>query len=199
MGDELTLLLEVFHKIEKAGGQANLSVSTAGGKTKVKLEIATTAAPPTLSTSTSSTPARRHRRRGARARACRNQRAAAHQASLAEAATSVPLNPPCRPLQLLPSPPPASGRRRVMSVGRPEMPTFCFLNLDGDPQVPPSSPSTNPCLDNCDIPDDHCKDCYKCEYLCIEHNGCSCYPDDPNCHMNPHCSQCKLEPESLSK
>ena len=107
MGDELTLLLEVFHKIEKAGGQATLSVSTAGGKTKVKLEIA---APPTVSTSTStsSTPVRRHRRRGARARARRNQRAAAHQASLAEAATSVPLGPPCRPLHLLPSPPPAS-------------------------------------------------------------------------------------------
>ena len=204
MGDELTLLLEVFHKIEKAGGQANLSVSTAGGKTKVKLEIATTAAPPTVSTSTSSTPVRRHRRRGARARARRNQRAAAHQASLAEAATSVPLVPPCRPLQLLPSPPPASGRRRVMSVGRPEMPTFSFPNLDGDPQVPPSSPSTNPwipCLDNCDIPDDHCKDCYKCEYLCIEHDGCSCDPDDPNCHMNladPYCSQCKLLHESLT-
>ena len=89
MGDELTLLLEVFHKIEKVGGQATLSVSTAGGKTKVKLEIATTAAPPIVSTSTSSTPVRRHRRRGARARARRNQRAAAHQASLAEAATSV--------------------------------------------------------------------------------------------------------------
>ena len=49
MGDELTLLLEVFHKIEKAGGQANLSVSTSGGKTKLKLEIATTPAPPTVS------------------------------------------------------------------------------------------------------------------------------------------------------
>ena len=36
MGDELTLLLEVFNKIEKAGGQATLSVATVGGKTKVK-------------------------------------------------------------------------------------------------------------------------------------------------------------------
>ena len=144
MGDELTSLLEIFHKIEKAGGQANLSVSTVGGKTKLKLEIATTPVPPTMSPSTSSAPVRRHRRRGARARARRNQRAAVHQASLAEAATSVPLIPPCRPLHLLPSPPPASGRRRVMSVGRPEMPTFSFLNLDGDPQIPPSSPSTNP-------------------------------------------------------
>ena len=30
MGDELTLLLEVFSKIEKAGGQATLSVATVG-------------------------------------------------------------------------------------------------------------------------------------------------------------------------
>ena len=41
MGDELTLLLEVFHKIEKAGGQATLSIATVGGKTKMKLEIGT--------------------------------------------------------------------------------------------------------------------------------------------------------------
>ena len=146
MGDELTLLLEVFHKIEKAGGQANLSVSTSGGKTKLKLEIATTPAPPTVSsTSTSSAHVRRHRRRGARARDRRNQRAAAHQASRVEAATSsVPLDPPHRPLRLLLSPPPASGRRRVMSLGRPEMPTFSPLNLDGDPPVPSPSPPPSP-------------------------------------------------------
>ena len=30
MGDELTLFLEVFSKIEKAGGQATLSVATVG-------------------------------------------------------------------------------------------------------------------------------------------------------------------------
>ena len=95
MGDELTLLLEVFHKIEKAGGQATLSVATVGGKTKMKLEIGTT---PTESSSTSSPTGRRHRRRGPRARACRNQRAAAHQDALAEAATSAPLeDPPPRP------------------------------------------------------------------------------------------------------
>ena len=93
----LTLLLEIFTKIEKAGGQATLSVATADGKTKAKLEIVTSAANPTVSPSTSSTPGRRHRRRGAQARTRRNQRAAAHQASLAEAATSVPicwLSPP---------------------------------------------------------------------------------------------------------
>ena len=37
MGDELSLLLEIFNKIEKAGGQATLSVATDGGKTKVEL------------------------------------------------------------------------------------------------------------------------------------------------------------------
>ena len=76
MGDELSLLLEIFNKIEKAGGQATLSVATDGGKTKGKLEITTTPAPPT---STSS--GRRQRRRGPQARARRNQRAAAHQAA----------------------------------------------------------------------------------------------------------------------
>ena len=82
---------------------------------------------------------RRRRHRGARARARRNQRAAAHQTSLAEAAASVPLVPPL-PLRLLPSPPPESGRRRVVScVGRLELPSF--NNLDG---APPSSPPCSP-------------------------------------------------------
>ena len=90
MEDELTLLLEIFNKIEKAGGQATLSVATDGDKTKVKLEITTTPAPPTGSTSTSS--GRRHRHRGPRARACSILRAAAHQAALAEAPTSAPLH-----------------------------------------------------------------------------------------------------------
>ena len=111
MGDELTLSLEVFHKIKKATGQATLSIATAGGKTKMKLEIWTTPAPPTESSSTSSPSGHRHRRCGQRARARRNQRAAAHQAALAEAAASAPLEdpPPRPPLQLLPSPPAASG------------------------------------------------------------------------------------------
>ena len=181
MGDELTLLLEVFHKIEKTGGQATLSVSTAGGKTKVKLEIA---ALPTVSTSTSisSTPVRRHRRRGARARARRNQRAAAHQASLVEAATSVPLDDPSRPLHILPSPPPASGRRQVVSVERSDMPTFSSLNMDGSSSptstpAPPSSPPPQPvCYDDCNIDERHCKTCGRCELLCIEHAGCPCDP-----------------------
>ena len=176
MGDELTLLLEVFHKIEKAGGQATLSASTAFGKSKFKLEVATSAAPPSVSPSTSSTSGRRHRRRGARARARRNQRAAAHQASLAEAATttSVPLEDPPHPLRILPSPPPASGRRRVMSVGRPDMTSFSSLNLDGPTSPAPAPP---PLLRpicavtavRCRIPEEHCDDCKKCFELCPEH------------------------------
>ena len=47
MGDELTILLEVVHKIKKAGRQATLSVETVGEKTKMKLEIATTPPSPT--------------------------------------------------------------------------------------------------------------------------------------------------------
>ena len=53
MGDELILLLEVFHKIEKACGQATLSRATIGGKTKLKLEIGTTPAPSSESSLTS--------------------------------------------------------------------------------------------------------------------------------------------------
>ena len=129
MGDELSLLLEIFNKIEKAGGQATLCVATGGGKTKVKLEITTTPAPPTWSTPTSS--GRRQRRRGPRARARRNQRAAAHQAALAEAATSAPLeDPPSRPpLQLLSSLPAASGRCKAISVEKLDVLAFSSINI----------------------------------------------------------------------
>ena len=192
MGDELTLLMEVFHKIEKAGGQATLSVSTAGGKTKVKLEVATTPAPPSVSPTTSSSPGRRHRRRSGRARARRNQRAAAHQASLAKAATSVSLeDPPSRrPLHLLHSPPPASGRRRVMSVGRPEMPTFSSLNLDGCSSPTPAPPPPPPpvCYEHCEIPRQHCDDCGKCDFLCSEHFGCDC--EEP--YFEPYEIECAI-------
>ena len=115
----------------------------------------------------------------------RNQRAAAHQASLAETATSVPLvppPPPPHPLHLLPSPPPASGRRRVMSVGRPEMPTFSSVNLDGassptPSSAPPSSPPPHPqplCYKDCKIPEQHCEVCGRCDFLCIEHSAFDC-------------------------
>ena len=47
MGDELSILLEIVHKIKRAGGKATLSVATVGEKTKMKLEIATTPPSPT--------------------------------------------------------------------------------------------------------------------------------------------------------
>ena len=147
-------LLEIFHRVEAEGGQATLSVTTHRGKTKLKLEIVS---PPSETAPPSSPPApgrRRRRRRGAAAKALAKQRAAAHQATLAEAATSDPLVPsspspphlphttaPHRPLHRLLSPSPSSGRRRIMSLGRPaEMPSFVCLNLDGHSS--PSSPST---------------------------------------------------------
>ena len=72
----------------------------------------------------------------------------------------------------------ASGRRRVMSVGRLEMPTFSSLNLDGSSSPTPSSapPSCPPplCYEDCKIPEQHCEACGRCEFLCIEHSGCDC-------------------------
>ena len=118
-------LMKIFHKVELEGGQATLSATTHEGKTKLKLEIVS---PPSATAPPSSPPApgRRRRHRGARARARRNQRAAAHQT---EAAASAPLAPP---LRLLPSPPPDSGRRQVLSCGE-RLPSFS--NLDGAPPL----------------------------------------------------------------
>ena len=90
-------------------------------------------------------------------------------------------------VHILPSPPTASGRRRVMSVGRPDMPTFSSLNLDGNPPIPPSPPTISPptsplinpwipCMNNCDISDEHCELFFKCSELRSEHQGCSCEP-----------------------
>ena len=169
MGDQLKGLLEIFHKVEGEGGQATLSVTTHGGKTKLKLEIQSS---PSGTAPTSSPPTsgrRRRRQRGAAARALAKQRAAAHQATLVEAATSDPLvsSPPSsthsplttaprRPLEHLLSPSPSSGRRRVMSLGRPaEMPSFACLNLDGHCSSPPvednssPSPPTRPAPTSC--------------------------------------------------
>ena len=158
MGDELIRQFEIFRKIEEAGGQATLSVTTQGGKTRIKFE---TESPPSATEPTSSPPPprrRRRRRRGAAARALAKQRAAAHQATLAEAATSDPLvsSPPSsthsplttaprRPLHHLLSPSPPSGRRRIMSLGRPaEMPSFASLNLDGHCSPPPLEDTLSP-------------------------------------------------------
>ena len=76
MGDQLMELMKIFHKVELEGGQATLSATTHEGKTKLKLEIVS---PPSATAPPSSPPApgQRRRHRGPRARARRNQRAAA--------------------------------------------------------------------------------------------------------------------------
>ena len=61
---------------------------------------------------------------------------------------STPPSRPGRPLHILPSPSPASGRRRVTScAGRLEVPMVLtpVLNLDGEPSLPPpTSPHHTP-------------------------------------------------------
>ncbi len=39
MREELAELLEIFHKVEEAGGKATISITTSLGVTKTKLEI----------------------------------------------------------------------------------------------------------------------------------------------------------------
>ena len=137
MGDELSGLLEIFTKVKEAGGQATLTATTSEGKTKLKLEIVSSpseTAPPPLQPAPGQA---RRRHRGAAARARRRKRAADHQGTTLAApapvspppATPAPgeasaphqqYHPPLRhPPHLLLSPSPSSGRRRVMSVGRP--------------------------------------------------------------------------------
>ena len=136
MGDELSWLLEIFTKMKEAGGQATLTATTKEGKTKFNLEIVSppATAPPPLQPVPGHA---RRRHRGAAARARRRKRAADHQGTTLAApapvspppATPAPgeasaphqqYHPPLRhPPHLLLSPSPSSGRRRVMSVGRP--------------------------------------------------------------------------------
>ena len=189
MRDKLTGLLEIFHKIEEAGGNTPLSLSPPPWEwPRPSLRLCR---PPgsTASTASSSPPApgnqaagrRRRRNRGAAARARRNQQAATSQVTLAEVVPPprLPPTPPCRPLRHLLSPTPTSGRRRVMSLGRAEMPTFSTLNLDGSSSPPPAPPPPSPpsswiCYDDCED-DLHCSDCGKCVVLCHDHSGCDCY------------------------
>ena len=133
-------LLKILHQAKEAGLGASLTFTTSGGKMKAKLEVELDHSVPVPADPTPA-PVKRRRQRGAGARARRNLRAAAHQASLAEAATSVLLDPP-RPLWLHPSPPPASGRRRVTTMARQNVATFSSLNVDGTaPPTPPPPPS----------------------------------------------------------
>ena len=138
MKAEFQKIIKLFEELEEAGETAFLTLLTRGGKSTIKLQLESSPSPPSTAQTLPPASGRRRRHRGARARARRNQRAAAHQTSQAEAATSASLDSqPSRPLRLLPSPPPESGRRRVMScVGRLDVPTFS--NMDGAP--PPSPP-----------------------------------------------------------
>ena len=138
MKAEFLKLLKLYEDLEEAGATATLTFSTRGSKTTAKLHLESFPSLPSTSTASPSlppAPGKRRRHRGARARSRRNQRAAAHQAFLAEAATST--RPPPR---LHPSPPSESGRRHVMTVARPDVPTFSTLNVDG-PSSPPPIPA----------------------------------------------------------
>ena len=209
MKAEFEKLIKVFEDLEEAGATVTLTFSTKGGVSVAKLHLESTSTssspPPSTSTGTPSlhpAPGKRRRHRGANARARRNQRAAAHQASMAEAGL-----PPPRPLCHLPSPPPESGRRQVMAMARPNIPSFSTLNVDGSSSPPPPPPTTPPppptppsprpsslrpplCYDNCGY---HCEDCGRCDYLCVDHHGCYCigdkfYQDEFICEV------CNLEP-----
>ena len=151
--------MNTYCRIWEVGGQATLTTITEGGELKAKLEIqlGSPAAPrPGAPSATSGHPAAAHRscHRGPAAKARSRARAAAYQVKKAAAATATASStaamaagsgaspsssaPQRRPLHLLPSPP--AGRRRVMSVGRMDMPSFSPLNLDGThPSPPPTS------------------------------------------------------------
>ena len=144
----MTRLIEIFHKIEEAGGQATLTVTTQGGKTKTTFE---TESPPSATNFSPPTSWRRSRRR--RRVPTAKSRLADQQAAsqVAEDTTSVPLDPSLSSTS--PTSTPSSltltGRRRVMSLWRPaEITSFANLNLDGHysqsspplPLPPPTPP-----------------------------------------------------------
>ena len=189
-----------------------MTFTTMGGNFKAKLEIELDAPSSTSSGLSPSLPAtatapgggrrRRRRHRGPAAMVKSQARAAAHQAPLASAEVNAPpaSSPPCspRPLHHLLSP--STGRRQVMSLGRPELPTFSSLNLDGTsspsptptPPTPssaspsPSTPSPSPpvCYRGCTW---HCDSCGKCAFLCRDHSGCTCCDEED---LPPHCTVC---------
>ena len=201
MKAELQKFLKLFEELEEAGETASLTLVTKGGKTTIKLQLESSPSLPSTTTSTTTqplppAPGKRRRHRGARARSRRNQRAAAHQAFLAEAATST--RPPPR---LHPSPPSESGRRHVMTVARPDVPTFSTLNVDGPSSPPPAPPPPLPssmrppfCYFNCEKKLwDHCPNCGRCAFLCIEHNGCHCDPEQKEDDCKDICAVCECQ------
>ena len=158
MKAEFHRIFKLFEELEEAGESATLTITSKGGISSIKLLLESSPSLPATGTTTTPlppVPGRRRRHRGAAARARRRQRAANHQASLlaapssashpASGVASVPAgSQQGRPLHILPSPSPSTGRRRVVScVGRLEVPTFS--NLDGAPPSPSScSPSPSP-------------------------------------------------------
>ena len=113
MKAEFQKFIVLFEELEEAGETAQLTLSTRGGKSIIKLQLQSSpSAPSGRKTSTSTLPAapgRRRRHRGAQARACRSQQEAAHQAPPeAEApAEGAPPSTPSTPstFYLLPSTP----------------------------------------------------------------------------------------------
>ena len=201
MKAELQKFLKLFEDLEEAGASLTLTFLTRESKTTAKqhLETLSSSPPPTLTALSSlpPSPGKQRRHCGARARAVRNQRAAAHQASLAEAATSALVSPSPRPPCLHPSPPPASGRRIVTTLARVDVPTFSTLNVDGassptPPPLPPPLLRPPFCFSNC--PEDHhCPNCRRCAFLCVEHNGDPCDPDNKEEDCRDICAVCELQ------
>ena len=158
MKAEFNKIFKLFEELEEAGESATLTISSKGGISTIKLLLESPPSSPSTGTTPTTlppAPGRRRRHRGAAARARRRQRAADHQASLlavpasasppASGEASVPAGSPQRcPLLILPSPSHTSGRRRVMSLGRPPLPSFGSLNLDGPPPSPPPPSSPPP-------------------------------------------------------
>ena len=156
MRAEFQKIFKLFEELEEAGESATLTISSKGGISSIRLLLESSPSSPSTGTTTlPPATGRRRRHRGAAARARRRQRAADHQASkLAAPLSAFPPAPgeasvPSgsqhdRPLLILPSPSPTSGRRRVMSLGRPPPTSFGSLNLDGRPlsSPPPLSSCT---------------------------------------------------------
>ena len=158
MKAEFHKIFKLFEELEEAGESATLTITSKGGISSIKLLLESSPSSPSTGTTTlPPATGRRRRHCGAAARARRRQRAADHQASKLVAPLSAfppapgeASVPSCsqhdRPLLILPSPSPTSGRRRVMSLGRPPPPSFGSLNLDGRPlSSPPPLSSCTAC------------------------------------------------------
>ena len=147
MGDELTILLEIFKKFEKEGRQATLSISTNAGKTKIRLELDSSLSPtePTPG-GPSASGGQRCRRRGPAKKAKAKARAALHQATLASSSAADPV---------------ARGKEHVPVLKTPEKllsnPPITDLSLtpvlgEGREEPPSSASTPVATLFICDLP-----------------------------------------------